>query len=227
MRRREFITLVGGVAAAWPLVARPQQPKMPVIGFVNSASPGPYPPVSAFLKGLTESGFVEGRNVAIEYRWAEGHYERLPALVADLVQRKVNVIAATSTPAAFAAKAANTTIPVVFTTSGDPVKLGFVSSLSKPDSNLTGATQINVEVAPKRLELMHEAIPTATNIALLINSPDPLAAPVSRDTSAAAAALGIKLHILHASSAQGFATIFEFIGSTEDWGACNWQRSTF
>ena len=208
MRRREFITLLGGAAATWPLVARAQQPRMPVIGFVNSASPGPYPPVSAFLKGLNESGFVEGRNVAIEYRWAEGHYERLPALVADLVQRNVNVIAATSTPAAFAAKAANTKIPIVFTTSGDPVKFGFVSSLSKPDNNLTGATQINVEVAPKRLELMHEAIPTATNIALLVNSPDPLAAPVLRDTSAAATALGIKLHILHASSAQGFATIF-------------------
>ena len=159
---------------------------MPVIGFVNSAAPGPYPPVSAFLKGLNESGFVDGHNVVIEYRWAEGHYERLPALIADLVQRKVNVIAATSTPAAFAAKAANTTIPVVFTTSGDPVKFGFVSNLSKPDRNLTGATQINVEVAPKRLELMHEAIPTATNIALLVNSPDPLAAPVSRETSTAA-----------------------------------------
>ena len=209
MRRRDFISLLGSSAVVWPLVARAQQPRMPVIGFVNSASPGPYPPVSAFLKGLNESGFVEGRNVAIEYRWAEGHYERLPALIAELVQHKVNVIAATSTPAAFAAKAANTTIPVVFTTSGDPVKLGFVSSLSKPDSNLTGATQINVEVAPKRLELIHEAIPTAADIALLVNSPDPLAAPVSRATSAAATALGIKLHILQASSAQGFAAIFD------------------
>ena len=209
MQRREFIMLLGGAGAAWPLAARAQQPRMPVIGFVNSASPGPYPPVSAFLKGLNESGFIEGRNVAIEYRWAEGHYERLPALIAELVQRKVNVIAATSTPAAFAAKAANGTIPVVFTTSGDPVKFGFVSSLSKPDRNLTGATQINVEVAPKRLELMHEAIPTATDIALLVNSPDPLAAPVSRESSAAAATLGIKLHILHASSAQGFAAVFD------------------
>jgi putative tryptophan/tyrosine transport system substrate-binding protein len=209
MQRREFITLLGGAAAAWPLAARAQPKAMPVVGFINSASPGPYPPVSAFLKGLNESGFGVGRNVTIEYRWAEGHYERLPALIADLVQHKVNVIAATSTPAAFAAKAANTTIPIVFTTSGDPVKLGFVSSLSKPDRNFTGATQINVEVAPKRLELMHEAIPTANNIALLINSPDPLAAPVSRETSAAAAALGINLHILHATSAQGFAAVFD------------------
>jgi len=209
MRRREFVKLLAGAGATWPLAARAQQSALPVIGFVNSTSPGPYPPVSAFLKGLNESGFVEGRNVMIEYRWAEGHYERLPALVAYLVQRKVNVIAATSTPAAFAAKAANTTIPVVFTTSGDPVKLGFVSSLSKPDRNLTGATQVNVEVAPKRLELMHEAIPAVTNVALLVNSPDPLAAPVSRETSAAATALGIKLRILQASRVQDFATAFD------------------
>jgi putative ABC transport system substrate-binding protein len=115
---------------------------MPVIGFVNSASPGGYPPLSAFLKGLGETGFVEGRDVSIEYRWAEGQYDRLPALIADLLQRKVSVIAATSTPAAFAAKAATTTMPVVFTTSGDPVRLGLVSSLSKPGGNLTGTTQL-------------------------------------------------------------------------------------
>src|SRR5579862_3622337 len=199
MRRREFITLIGGAATAWPLAARAQQLTIPVIGFVNSASPGPYPPVSAFLNGLGEVGFVEGRDVAIEYRWAEGQYGRLPALVADLVRRKVSVIAATSTPAAVAAKAANTTIPIVFTTSGDPVRLGLVTSLSKPSGNLTGATQLNVEVAPKRLELMHEVMPTATNLALLVNSPDPLAAPVSRATTEAAAALGLKLEILRAS----------------------------
>ena len=186
MRRREFITLLGGVAAAWPLTARAQQPPMPVVGFLNSASPGPYPPVSAFLKGLNERGFVEGRNVVIEYRWAEGHYERLPALIADLVQRKVSVIAATSTPAAAAAKAANITIPVVFTTSGDPVQLGFVSSLSKPGGNLTGATQLNVEVSAKRLELMHEALPSATNYALLVNPPGPNTKAESGNDSAAA-----------------------------------------
>jgi putative tryptophan/tyrosine transport system substrate-binding protein len=133
----------------------------------------------------------------------------LPALVADLVQRKVNVIAATSTPAAVAAKAANTTIPIVFTTSGDPVRLGLVSSLSKPGGNLTGPTQLNVEVAPKRLELMHEVIPSATDMALLVNSPDPLAAPVSRETSAAAAALGINPQLLRASGEQDFAAIFD------------------
>jgi putative ABC transport system substrate-binding protein len=208
MRRREFITLVGG-ATVWPLAARAQQPALPVIGFVNSASPGSYPPVSAFLKGLNESGFIEGRNVVIEYRWAEGHYERLPALLADLVQRKVNVIAATSTPTAVAVKAVKTTMPVVFTTSVDPVQFGFVSNLSRPDGNRTGVTDLNVEVAPKRLELVHELIPTATNVALLINSPDPLAAPISRETNAAATALGIKLHVLHASRAQELAAAFD------------------
>jgi len=207
--RREFITLVGGAAISWPLVARAQQAAMPVIGFLNSASPGPYPPLSAFLKGLNERGFVEGRDLVIEYRWAEGHYERLPALIGDLVQRKVSVIAATSTPAAVAAKAANITIPIVFTTSGDPIQLGLVSSLSKPSGNLTGATQLNVEVSAKRLELMHEALPIASNFALLVNPDGPNTKPESRDNSAAAAALGLTLHVLHASSEQDLATVFE------------------
>jgi putative ABC transport system substrate-binding protein len=208
MKRREFITGIG-TTAVWPLMARAQQLAVPVVGFLNSASPGPYPPLSAFLKGLNERGFVEGRDLVIEYRWAEGHYERLPALIGDLVQRKVSVIAATSTPAAVAAKAANITIPVVFTTSGDPVQLGLVSSLSKPNGNLTGATQLNVEVSAKRLELMHEALPTATNFALLVNPNGPNTKPESRDDSAAAAALGLTLHILRASSEQDLATVFE------------------
>ncbi|MGA7789378.1 MAG: ABC transporter substrate-binding protein [Xanthobacteraceae bacterium] len=209
MRRREFIKMIGGAATAWPLAVRAQKPAMPVIGFVNSASPGGYPPLSAFLQGLGEAGLVEGRDVAIEYRWAEGHYERLPTLLADLVQRKVNVIAATSTPAAVAAKAAVTTIPVVFTTSADPVQIGLVSNLSKPEGNLTGATQLNVEVAPKRLELMHEVLPAATNVALLINSPDPMAAPVTRATNEAAAVLGIKLHVLNAGADHDMAAVFD------------------
>jgi len=154
-------------------------------------------------------GFVEGRDVAIEYRWAEGHYERLPALIADLVQRKVSVIAATSTPAAVAAKAANNAIPTIFTTSGDPVQLGFVSSLSKPGGNLTGATQLNVEVSAKRLELMHEAIPTANNFALLVNPPGPNTKAESQDDSGAAAALGLILHVLSASSEQDLDSVFE------------------
>src|SRR5271169_710564 len=209
MSRRKFIALVGGAAAEWSLAVQAQQPAMPVIGFVNSASPGGYPPVSAFLKGLGESGFVEGRDVAIEYRWAEGNFERLPALLTDLVRRNVSVIAATSTPAAVAAKASVTTIPVVFTTSADPVRLGLVSNLSKPEANLTGATQLNVEVSAKRLELLHTVVPEATNFALLTNSPDPMTAPVSQDVSAAAAALGLKLSILGASSEQDLARVFD------------------
>jgi putative tryptophan/tyrosine transport system substrate-binding protein len=213
MTRRAFIAFLGG-AAAWPFEVRAQRPATPVVGFVNSTSPGIYPPVSAFLKGLSEAGFVEGRDVVVEYRWAEGHYERLPALMADLVQRRVSVIAATSTPAAVVAKTAVTTLPVVFTTSADPVQLGLVSNVSKPEGNLTGATQLNAEVAPKRLELMHEAIPTATHMALLVNSPDPMAAPVSRDTSAAAEKLGIKLDIVHAGNDQDLGTVFESLAQS-------------
>ena len=210
MKRREFIALLGGAAVAWPVAARAQQAAMPVIGFVNAASAKGYArPLSAFLKGLGETGYVDGRNVVIEYRWAEGQYDRLPAFVADLLQRKVDLIAATSTPAAVAAKAATATTPVVFTTSGDPVRLGFVGSLSRPGGNVTGASQLNVEVAPKRLELMHEAVPNAANIGLLVNPTNTLAEPVSRDLSAAAAALRLKLHILRASREPDFATVFE------------------
>ena len=208
MRRRQFIAALGG-ATAWPLIARAQQTAIPVIGFVNSASPGGYPPVSAFVKGLGETGLMEGRDVLIEYRWADGRYDQLPALVADLIQRKVNIIAATSTPAAVAAKAATTTLPIVFTTSGDPVRLGLVSSLVKPGANVTGATQLNVEIAAKRLELMHEAIPSITKIALLTNPPGPLAEPVSRDTHAAAAAHGLKLDVVHASSEHDLDLVFK------------------
>jgi ABC-type uncharacterized transport system substrate-binding protein len=205
--RREFITLLGG-AAAWPLAAHAQQ-AMPVIGFVNAASPKGYArPLAAFVKGLGETGYVEGHNVAIEYRWAEGQYDRLPAFVADFVRRKVNVIAGTSTAGALAAKAATSSIPIVFTTSGDPVQLGLVTSLSRPDGNITGAAQLNVEVAPKRLELMHEVFPTAANIGLLVNPTSPLAEPVSRGLQAAAATLRLKLHVLNASSEQDFATVF-------------------
>jgi ABC-type uncharacterized transport system substrate-binding protein len=209
LRRREFITLLGGAAVAWPLTARAQQPAMPVVGFVNAGSPKGYArPLSAFLKGLAETGYVEGRNVAIEYRWAEGQYDRLPAFVADFVNRKVNLIAGTSTQGGLAAKAATSTIPIVFTTSGDPVQLGFVTSLSRPDVNITGAAQLNVEVAPKRLELMHEVLPTAANIGLLVNPTSPLSEPVSRELQAAAATLRLKLHVLNASREQDFAAAF-------------------
>jgi putative ABC transport system substrate-binding protein len=180
-----------------------------VIGFLNGGTAEGYAPmVAAFRQGLNEAGYVEGRNVAIEYRWAEGHYDRLPALAADLVQQKVTVIAATSTPAALAAKAATSTVPIVFTTGGDPIKLGLVASLGRPGGNLTGVTTLNVEVGPKRLELARELFPGATTFALLVNPASPLAATVSKDLQAVADTLGVRLHILHASTEADFEAAF-------------------
>ncbi|CAN5496395.1 ABC transporter substrate-binding protein [soil metagenome] len=200
LHRREFINLLGGAAATWPLAARAQQPPVPEIGFLNGASADTFVPfVRAFHHGLGEAGYTEGQNVKIEYRWANGQYDRLPDLMADLVRRQVSVIAATSNPAALTAKAANTAIPVVFTTAGDPVRLGLVASLSRPGGNVTGATQLNLEVSPKRLQLLHELVPTATDVASLINPSNPIAAP-SDDLQAAARTLGLTLHILNASS---------------------------
>jgi putative ABC transport system substrate-binding protein len=196
MRRRSFITLLGGAAAAWPLVARAQQPAMPVVGFVNPTS-------------LGETGYVEGRNVAIEYRWAEDRNDRLPAMVADLVRRQVSVIAATSTPAAVAAKAATTTIPIVFEIGSDPIQLGLVASLSRPGGNITGATQLVQEVTPKMLELLHELLPTAHVMALLVNPTSPaLAQTYTSKVLAAAHALGLELHVLNASSERDFDGVF-------------------
>ena len=202
MRRRDFITLLGG-AAAWPLAAVAQQPALPVIGFLGSASSDLWANyVRAFQQGLGETGYVEGRNVAIDYRWTEGRNERMSGLIADLLHRPVSVIAVPgSTPAALAAKAASTTVPIVFAIASDPVQLGLVASLNRPGGNVTGVVTLNVEIAPKRLELLHELLPTATSFALLVNPANPaLAEPVSERVQAAARTLGMKLHVLHASS---------------------------
>ena len=207
MKRREFITLLGG-AVAWPVAAR-AQPAMPVIGFLGGESPDLWANfVRAFQQGLHETGYVEGQNVTIEYRWAEGQYDRLPSLAAGLVQQKVAVIAATTTPAALAAKAATSTAPIVFTTGSDPIKLGLVASLGRPSGNVTGSTQLSVEVGPKRLELARELFPGATTVALLVNPANPLAATVSKDLQAVADTLGVRFHVLHASSEADFEAAF-------------------
>jgi putative tryptophan/tyrosine transport system substrate-binding protein len=210
MTRRAFITLVGGAAAAWPIAAGAQQSTIPVIGFLNADSPQGYErQLSAFLKGLGENGYVDGRNVAIEYRWAGNRLDRLPAMAADLVHRQVTVIAATSTPAALAAKAATTNIPIVFETGGDPVQLGLVARLNQPGGNVTGVTQLNWEILPKRLELLHELLPTAGVIVLLINPTDSVYAEMqSREALAAAHTLGIDLRVLNASTERDFDSVF-------------------
>jgi putative ABC transport system substrate-binding protein len=202
MRRREFITLLGG-AAARPLAARAQQATMPVIGFLNAAFAAGYPgPLSAFLKGLGETGYIDGQNVAIQYRWAEGHNDRLPAMAADLVRSQVTVIAATSTPAALAARAATSTIPIIFETGGDPIKLGLVTSLNRPGGNVTGAASLATEVlAGKGLELLHELIPAGRVVGLLVD-------PNDREVLRAARTLGLEVHILNASAEREFDGVF-------------------
>jgi ABC-type uncharacterized transport system substrate-binding protein len=209
MQRRTFIAGLGS-AAAWPVVVRAQDRALPVIGFLHAASfsQGYVPVVAAFLEGLKENGYFEGQNVAIEYRWAEDRYDRLPALAADLVQRRVTAIFAGASPAAHAAKTATATIPIVFSTAFDPIATGLVQSLARPGGNVTGVTDLNAEVGPKRLEVLHEAVPQAAIIAALINPDSPGAETLSGDLQAAARALRIELHILHISAERDFDAVF-------------------
>jgi putative tryptophan/tyrosine transport system substrate-binding protein len=208
MRRREFLGMLGSAAAAWPLGARAQQ-AMPVIGLLSIRGPGDDPHLlAAFRQGLQEGGYVEGQNAAIEYRFAEGRYDRLPELATDLVRRKVTLIAALGSPAAPAAKAATAAIPIVFTVGVDPVEAGLVAAMNRPGGNLTGATGLGVELAPKRLELLRELVPRATIIAALLNPNGPDAEAQSRTLQSAARGFGVKFHIIHASAEHDFDTAF-------------------
>jgi len=208
MRRREFITLLGGAAVGWPLAARAQQ-LMPVIGFMNAGTPKENEYLrDAFRQGVSETGYIEGQNVTIEYHWAEGHDDRLPGLAADLVRRRVSVIAATGTSAALAAKDATATIPIVFETAGDPIKLGLVASLNRPGRNVTGVTQLSSELVAKRLGMLHDLIPTATTIGLLVNPTDPRTETQTREMQEAAHALGLQIHVLNASTESEINTSF-------------------
>ena len=201
MRRREFITLLGGAMAAWPLATSAQQPAMPVIGFLNQESAELTAHlVAGFRKGLSETGFVENQNVAIEYRWAEGRYERLPQLAADLVNRKVAVIAAAYFPATLAAKAATSTIPIVFISGVDPIAAGLVTSLNRPGGNLTGVSNFNTSLTAKRLELLHQVVPRGDTIAVLVTSTSPAAQTIEAEARSAAQVLGLRLDVLGAST---------------------------
>ena len=208
MERRKFITILGGAAATWPLAARAQQSAVPVVGFLNSRAPeGNEAILVAFRQGLKEAGYVEGQNVTVEYRWADNQYDRVPVLVADLVSRQVAVIVSNGPPIA-AAKAATSTIPIVFAVGFDPLAYGLVNSLSRPAGNLTGVSILDVEIGPKRLELLHELIPAATVMALLVNPTTPAVQAIAGDMQAAARAHGLELHVLHAATDGDFDAVF-------------------
>jgi putative ABC transport system substrate-binding protein len=210
IRRREFITLVGGAAAGWPLAARAQQPAMPVIGYLYTGSPDPSAHLtSAFRKGLSEAGYTEGRDVTIEYRWAHNDNARLPELAADLVRRQVAVLVTPgSSPAALVAKATTSTIPVIFSIGADPVEIGLVTSLNRPGGNITGFSSMNVELAPKRFGLLHELLPQAGRAFVLANSSNPVADVFIRDVRAAATAVGWQIEVLTANTVNEINTAF-------------------
>jgi putative tryptophan/tyrosine transport system substrate-binding protein len=210
--RRELITLLGSAAASWPFAARAQQPTMPAIGFLSSETSTGYAPMAAaFRQGLSEMGFVEGRNVTIEYRWAEGYADRLSALAADLLHRQVAVIVAAGVPSSLAAKAATTTTPIVFSVAIDPVAGGLVASLSRPGGNVTGVANLGVELVQKQVEMLHEVLPTAVTVAALVNPTFPGSETESKDLQAAARKLGLELHVVHASADQDFETAFSIM----------------
>jgi putative ABC transport system substrate-binding protein len=210
VRRREFIALVGGAAAAWPLAARAQQAAMPVIGFLSSRSPGESSSVvGAFRKGLSETGFVEGQNVVIAFRWAEGNYQRLPMLALDLVGLHVAVLfAAGGPPAALAAKSATPTIPIVFSATSDPVRFGLVASLNRPGGNITGMSTLVPELAGKSIEILKDMLPAAATIAYLVNPSNPTSTVVLKEAQDAARSLGIKVHVLEASTVEQLDEVF-------------------
>jgi putative tryptophan/tyrosine transport system substrate-binding protein len=213
VKRREFITLLGGAAAAWPLAGHAQQTATPVVGFLNLTSRQDQGRADAFRKGLSEAGFIEARNVAVEYRWAGGQNEPLDVMAADLVRRQVNVIAAGSDNAAIAARAATQNIPIVFAGGGDPVKLGLVASLNRPGGNATGVVNLNIELGPKRLQLLHELVPSSQVMVLLVNPTSPNADTVSRDLESAAHSVGVNSRILLASKDGDFEHIFSDIAA--------------
>jgi putative ABC transport system substrate-binding protein len=209
MKRREFITLLGGVAAVWPLAARAQERKVPVVGFLSNTGPLQPRRIDAFFEGLKENGYFAGRNVAIEYRWAETHNERLPALAADLVRHQVDVIAALPTPAALAAKAATAAIPIVFSVGVDPVSAGLVASLNRPGGNATGVSYLTEDLVPKRIELLHEVMPTALAVAVLVNPTNPnITDATLKQAEVGARALGLQILVLNASGEQEIETAF-------------------